>query len=167
MRYGTISINGVAYNYEGNNSGELSQSIVGLDDEVLVNWPRTHYGAKGEPYVMLDGGVEKKLGWRFCTPEEKAKASAYRAEHSGGQGGKVNASARKEQDAIKAKEDDAAAREVLANTALVAALSERTLAHLRKMVIVTEFEKAQEAIKAQAASMTEEQKKALIAALGL
>lgn len=167
MRNGVISINGVAYNYEGNNSGELSQSIVGLDDEVLRAMPRTKYGAKGEPYVLFDGQVEKKLGYRFYTDEEKKVTAKYRADHAGGQGGKSNASARKEQDEAKARENDAAARDVLANEELVKNLSESTLKTLRNMVIVTEFERAQEAIKAQAASMTAEQKAALIAALGL
>lgn len=167
MRTGVISIGGVAYNYTGNNSGEISQSITGLDDEVLRNMPRTKHGAKGEPYVAIDGGVEVKLGYRFYTPEEKVTASAYRAEHSGGQGGKVSSSVRKEQDEAKAKEQDLAAREVLANEAFAKTLSESTLATLKSMIIVTEFEKAQEAIKAQAATMTAEQKAALIAALGL
>ena len=70
MRTGILSIGGVAYNYTGNNSGEISQSITGLDDEVLRTMPRTHYGAKGEPYVAIDGGVEIKFFDRLKAIEQ-------------------------------------------------------------------------------------------------
>lgn len=78
-----IKINGKAYEGNFNASNELSKSVEGLEDEVLIKYPREpREGTSPTVKIKIDSGVIK-LGWHFFTEEEKKYYNEYKKGHSG------------------------------------------------------------------------------------
>ena len=122
-------LNGQEYSGTFNGNRELSQSVTGLDDEVLKNWPRERNCSNGVPVIKIDGGVEMRLGFHFFNEDEKKMHKDYKAglnTGSGSSGPKVS---------VKAQDLDKYAREILANKEVVEKLSPEALTFFRSSLL--------------------------------
>lgn len=81
-----VKINGKEYVANFNASKELSKSIPGVKDEVLVNMKRVSTWNGFRPVVHLESG-DVTLGFHFYTPEEKQAYKDYDKAHRGNGGG--------------------------------------------------------------------------------
>jgi len=84
-----ITINGKSYSAEFNANHELSQSVAGLEDSVLIELPRVRVCSNGIPVVKDDAGKEFRLGYKFLNKEELQKHKDYDATHKGSGTSKV------------------------------------------------------------------------------
>lgn len=73
-----ITIKGKKYTAEFNANRELSKTVAGLDDSVLINWPRERNCKNGIPVIKDDTGTEFRLGWHFMTQAEKDTQNEYK-----------------------------------------------------------------------------------------
>ena len=122
-------LNGQEYSGTFNGNRELSQSVSGLDDKVLIEWPRERNCSNGVPVIKIDGNVEMRLGFHFFNKEEKDLYKKYKSglnTGSGSSGPKVSA---------KAQDLDKYAREILANEEIVENLSSEALAFFKACLL--------------------------------
>ena len=73
-----FTIGGTQYQGNFNANHELSQSVTGLDDKVLIEYPRERLCNNGIPIIKDDLGTELRLGYHFMTESEKEKQKAYK-----------------------------------------------------------------------------------------
>lgn len=83
-----ITIKGKKYTAEFNANRELSKTVAGLDDKVLISWPRERNCANGIPVIKDDTGIEIRLGWHFMTQAEKNIQNKYKSGLNTGTGTK-------------------------------------------------------------------------------
>lgn len=163
MTVKSFILNGQEYSGSFNGNRELSQSVAGLDDKVLIEWPRERNCSNGVPVIKIDGNVEMRLGFHFFNEEEKKTYKEYKSGLNTGSGSSGSSTPRV---SAKAQDLDKYAREILANEEVVKNLSSEALAFFKSCLL--EDPKIIAAIKALVnAGLTEEVARSVLKAQGV
>lgn len=163
MTIKSFILNGQEYSGAFNGNRELSETVTGLDDKVLIEWPRHHVCKNGIAVIEIDGGVQMRLGYHFLNAEEKALhkevTGVYRS-NSGSSGSSTP------KVSVKSQELDKYAREVLSDKEIVKKLSPEALAFFKASLL--EDPKIVAAVKALVnAGLDEETARSVLKAQGV
>lgn len=162
MTVKSFILNGQEYSGTFNGNHELSKSVSGLDDKVLIEWPRARNCSNGVPVIKIDGNIEIRLGFHFFNEEEKEMYKNYKKGLNTGSGSGSSAP----KISVKAQDLDKYAREVLANEEVVKKLSPEALTFFKLCLL--EDQKIVAAVKALVnAGLDEETARSVLKAQGV